>query len=104
MKTFTTSAQKTIRLSQDEILQKLENELSRSEKVIFENTKDENIREAKMKDGSMLVIASFIKDNGMTLAMIDHKKLSSKIKREDVQKKWRKKLDELFCEDLPSKK
>ncbi len=40
-----------------------------------------------MKDGSVLVIASFIKDNGFTLAMIDHKKISAEIKREDVRKK-----------------
>ncbi|MDQ2721551.1 MAG: hypothetical protein M3Z26_17575 [Bacteroidota bacterium] len=96
MKPYTTSAQKTIKLSQDESLQKLEDELTRSEKVIFENTNHENIRSAKMEDGSVLVIASFIKDNGLTLAMIDHKKISAETKREDVQKKWRNKSDKIF--------
>ncbi len=96
MKKFTTSAQKTVTLPKDVILEKLENEMSKDFELIFEKTKSDNIRKAKLKDGSSIVIASFDKENGKTLAMIDHKDLPEDFKRTDIQTKLRKKLDEIF--------
>ncbi len=96
MKKFTTSAQKTVTLPKDVILKKLEDEMSKDFELIFEKTKSDNIRKAKLKDGSSIVIASFDKENGKTLAMIDHKDLPEDFKRTDIQTKLRKKLDEIF--------
>ena len=96
MKKFTTSAQKTVTLPKDVILKKLEDYMSEDSDLIFEKTKSDNIREAKLKDGSTIVIASFDKKNGKTLAMIDHKDLSEDLERNEIQTKLRKKLDEIF--------
>ena len=96
MKSYTTSAQKTVSLPADKTLEKLQAEIGNAEGVVFKATNNKNIREAKMKDGSTLAIASFIKENGATLAMIDHKKVSEKTERSAVQKKWRNTLDALF--------
>jgi hypothetical protein len=73
MKKFTTSAQKTLTLTKEVILQKLEREMSKDPALVFEKTEADNIRKAKLKDGSEVVIASFDKDDGKTLAMIDFK-------------------------------
>ncbi len=70
--------------------------MSKDYKITFEATKSDNIREAKLNDGSTIVIASFDKENGKTLAMIDHKDLSENFKRNEIQSKLRKKLDEIF--------
>lgn len=96
MKRFTTSAQKTLMLPKDVILEKLESEMSKEADLIFEQTKSDNIRKAKLKDGSTLVIASFDKTDGKTLAMIDHKNLPQNLERDQVQPRLRKKLDEIF--------
>lgn len=96
MKKFTTSAQKTVKLPKDVILKKLEEEFSKDAELIFEETKSDNIRKAKLKDGSTVIIASFDKENGKTLAMIDHKDLSENFERNEIQTKLRKKLDKIF--------
>jgi len=96
MKKFTTSAQKTVTLPKGVILKMLEEEISKDSGLIFKETKVDNIREAKLKDGSTLVIASFDKENGKTLAMIDHKDLSEDFERKEIQTKLRNKLDEIF--------
>ena len=96
MKKFTTSAQKTVPLPKGVILKMLEEEISKDSGLIFKETKVDNIREAKLKDGSTLVIASFDKENGKTLAMIDHKDLSEDFERKEIQTKLRNKLDEIF--------
>lgn len=96
MKKFTTSAQKTVALPKEVTLKKLEDEISKDSELIFEETKSNNIRKAKLKDGSTIVIASFDKENGKTLAMIDYKDLSEDFKRSEIQKKLRKKLDDIF--------
>ncbi|MDQ6814285.1 MAG: hypothetical protein M3040_11140 [Bacteroidota bacterium] len=98
MKKFTTSAQKTLELPKNVILKKLEEEMTRESELVFVKTKSDNIRKAKLKDGSTNVIASFDKENGKTLAMIDHKDLSEDYNRTDIQTKLRKKLDKLFGE------
>jgi len=96
MKKFTTSAQKKVTLPKGVILKMLEEEISKDSGLIFKETKVDNIREAKLKDGSTLVIASFDKENGKTLAMIDHKDLSEDFERKEIQTKLRNKLDEIF--------
>lgn len=98
MKKFTTSAQKTVELPKNVILKKLEEEMIKESELVFVKTKSDNIRKAKLKDGSTIVIASFDKENGKTLAMIDHKDLSEDYNRTDIQTKLRKKLDKLFGE------
>ncbi len=96
MKKFTTSAQKTVTLPKDVILKKLAEEMSKDTDLIFGNTKQDNIRKAKLKDGSTIVIAGFDKDNGKTLAMIDHKDVPENFERNEIQTKLRKKLDKIF--------
>lgn len=96
MKPFTTSAQKTVNLNAAEALQKLEARLTSSEQLSFEKTPLPNMRKAKMKDGSTLVAASFVKDNGGTLAMIDHKNIPGGVDRLQMQKKWKTILEDIF--------
>ena len=96
MKAYTTSAQKTTKLSIEEILSKLEDGLNESGKLQFKPTKNTNILKAKMKDGSTLAIAGFEKKNGDSLAMIDHENVPAEIERETLQKKWKKKLNEIL--------
>ena len=96
MKKFTTSAQKTLTLPKDVILKKLEDEMIKDSELIFTKTKSDNIRKAKLKDGSTIVIAGFDKENGKTLAMIDHKGLSGNLKRDEVQGKLKDKLKKIF--------
>lgn len=96
MKKFTTSAQKTLTLSKDVILNKLETEMSKDSELVFKETKSDNIREAKLNNGSTVIIASFDKVNGKTLAMIDHKDLPEDFERKEIQTKLREKLDEIF--------
>ena len=96
MKKFTTSAQKTLTLPKEVILKKLEEEMSKNSELVFQKTKLDNIREAKLNNGSTVVIASFDKENGKTLAMIDHKDLSEDFERKEIQTKLREKLDEIF--------
>ena len=96
MKKFTTSAQKTLTLRKDVILEMLEDEMSKDAGLVFEKTKSEDIRKALLKDGSTIIIASFEKENGKTLAMIDHKNLSEDFERSEVQTKLKKKLDKIF--------
>jgi hypothetical protein len=96
MKRFTTSAQKTLSLPKDVILKKLEDEMSKDNDLVFRDTKIESIKEAKLKDGSKLIIAAFNKENGKTLAMIDHKDLPIANIRVDIQKSLRKTLDKMF--------
>ncbi len=96
MKKFTTSAQKTLSLSKEAILKKLEEEMTKDTSLVFEDTTRANIKEAKLKDGSKLIIASFDKENGKTLAMIDHKDLPDDGVRSEIQKKLRQKLDKIF--------
>ena len=96
MKKFTTSAQKTLSLPKEVILKKLEDEMTKDGSLVFENTARENIREAKLKDGSKLIIASFDKGNGKTLAMIDHKDLPDNEVRSEIQEKLKQKLTEIF--------
>jgi hypothetical protein len=95
-KKFTTSAQKTLMLSKEDILKTLEGEMSKELKIDFEKTSRSNIKKAKLKDGSVVIIAGFEKENGKTLAMIDHKDLSSNIERVVIQNNLRRKLDEIF--------
>ncbi|MBD1395503.1 hypothetical protein [Mucilaginibacter glaciei] len=96
MKKFTTSAQKTLSLSKEVILQRLETEMSRDSKLIFKETNKENIKEAKLIDGSVLVIASFDKEDGKTLAMIDFKDVPEEFDRQKIQKHLRNRLDKIF--------
>ena len=96
MKPFTTSAQKTITLDQTKAISRLKKEMEKETGKPFIKTSNKNIIEAKLDDGSTLAIAGFPKENGTTIVMIDHKNLSGTLKRDDIQKKWRKKLDELF--------
>ena len=98
MKKFTTSAQKTVELPKNVILKKLQAEMTKGSELVFEKTKSDNIRKAKLKDGNTIVIASFDKENGKRLAMIDHKYLSEDCNRTEIQTKLRKKLDKLFVE------
>ena len=95
MKKFTTSAQKTTTLPKAAILKKLANEIGK-DGTVFKKTTSENIRKAVLPDGSTLVIASFDKENGKTLAMIDHKNLPDPRNRNKVQKGLRKTLDNIF--------
>ncbi len=96
MKKFTTSAQKTLTLPKEVILKKLEDEMTKDAELIFTQTNSPNIRKAKMKDGSTIVIASFDKENGKTLAMIDHKNLSEYFEREEIKLRLKKKLETIF--------
>jgi hypothetical protein len=96
MKPFTTSAQKTINLEAGEALQKLDSRLSNLEQVSFEKTAVPFIRKATMKDGSTLVAASFVKDNGGTLAMIDQEDVPGGVDRLQLQKKWKDILEDIF--------
>ena len=96
MNKFTTSAQKTLLLSKDTILKMLEVEMSKDASLVFHNTQRENIKEAKLKDGSKLVIAVFNKENGKTLAMIDHKNIPAGTVRSEIQRKLRQKLNKIF--------
>jgi len=95
-KKITTSAQKTLSLPKDVILKKLEDEMTKDTSLVFQATKRENIKEAKLKDGSKIVIATFDKDNGKTLAMIDHKDLPNNKVRSEIQNSIRQKLDKIF--------
>jgi len=96
MKKFTTSAQKTLTLPKADILIKLEEEMTRDADLTFEDTKVANIRQAKLADGSKVVIAAFDKDQGKTLAMIDFKDVPGDLERSAVQNKLRKILDDIF--------
>ena len=96
MKKFTTSTQKTVKLSKYVVLEKLEKQITKVSELIFEKTKSDDIRKAKLKDGSTLLIASFDKENGKTLAIIDHKNLSEEHNRNEIQMKFRKTLDKIF--------
>lgn len=96
MKKFTTSAQKTLSLPKAVILQKLETGMTSGSALVFQATKRENIKEATLKDGSKLVIASFDKEGGKTLAMIDLKDVPGDNDRFEIQKSLRQKLDTLF--------
>jgi hypothetical protein len=96
MKKFTTSAQKTVSLPKDIVLKKLEDEMCKDSELIFKQTKFDNIRKAKLKDGSTIVIASFDKENSKTVAMIDHKNLPENLERNEIQTSLRKKLDKIF--------
>ena len=96
MKKFTTSAQKTLSLSKNTILKKLESEIVSGKALIFEATKNEDVKQASLQDGSKLVIASFDKENGKTLAMIDHKDIPGNKVRSKIQKGLRQKLDKIF--------
>lgn len=93
---FTTSAQKTLSWSKEVILEKLEDEITKGTGLIFQVTRVENIKEAKLKDGSKIVIASFDKDNGKALAMIDHKDIPENQLRSEIQRGLRQKLDKIF--------
>ena len=97
MKPYTTSSQKTTRLSIEDILEKLETDLQKTENLTFSQTKNVNILKAKMKDGSTLAIAGFEKENGLSLAMIDHENVPSDVSRNTLQKKWKDKLNKLFA-------
>ena len=96
-KKFTTSAQKTLSLPKHVILKKLEDEMTKDKTLIFQKTNRKNIKEAKLKDGSKLVIATFEKENGKTLAMIDHKDLPKNKVRAEIQQSLRQKLDKIFA-------
>ena len=96
MKRFTTSAQKTLAITKEVILKKLENEMSKDRNLTFMATKIENLKEAKLDDGSKLIIAAFDKENGKTLAMIDHKDVPGTASRQAIQHELRKKLDGMF--------
>ncbi len=96
MKKFTTSAQKTLTLPKEAVLKKLEEEMSKDPELIFEKTKLDNIRKAKLKNGSVMIIASFEKDKGKTLAMIDYKDLPATFERKEIQKQLRNRLDDIF--------
>jgi hypothetical protein len=92
---ITTSAQKTLNLHKDKILKKLVNEVGKEENLKFSKTKNPNLYSAEMKDGSQLYVASFEKENGKGLAMIDHKNINSN-KRSTLQKKWKQTLEKIF--------
>ncbi len=96
IKKFTTSAQKTLTLPKEVILQMLEDEITQDPQIIFENTKIENIKKAKLKNGSELVIASFDKEDGKTLAMIDLKNISNDLDRKKIQTELKNKLEKIF--------
>ena len=95
-KTFTTSAQKTIALSTNKILKLLNDHFTAETGLTFKETARKNILEAKMKDGSKLIIAAFEKENGKSLAMVDHKDLPNSNNRTAIQRGLRKTLDGIF--------
>jgi hypothetical protein len=95
-KKFTTSAQKTLSLTKVVIIKKLEDEMSKDTGLVFQATKRENIKQAKLKDGSKIIIAAFDKADGKTLAMIDHKDLPIYKVRAEIQNSIRQKLDKIF--------
>lgn len=86
-------------LSKRSILQKLEEQLSNGKTIKFTNTSRTNIKQAKLSDGSTLVIAAFDKDNGKTLAMIDHKNLPGDKDRNKIQLHLRQTIDRIFSPD-----
>ena len=94
MKRFTTSAQKTLPITKDEIIEKLSEEMSKD--LAFTSTKNKYIKEAKLKDGSKVIIAAFDKENSKSLAMIDHKLLPETVKRSEVQEELKSILNKVF--------
>lgn len=97
-KKYTTSAQRTLTLPKDVILKKLEYELTKDRGLVFQAIKLKNIKEAKLKDGSKIVIASFDKPIGKTLAMIGHKNVPKIKDRSEVHSNIKKTLMNIFPE------
>ena len=95
-KLITTSAQKTVSISQKNIIRKLKNEIENIENIKFNVTRsNKSIMTSSLKDGSEITIASFEKKNGKNLAMIDIKGILES-QRNEKQSFWRQILDQLF--------
>ena len=96
MKKITTSAQKSLQIDKRTAIKQLLASVSTDKNVVFIKTGNPSIYKAKLKDQSELIIAGFEKENGKTLAMIDHKNIPED-QRQVQQKYWRNLLDKLFA-------
>jgi len=94
-KRVTTSAQKTVRMAKDLSLRRLQATIGDQESVSFEATANPDILVAQLEDGSKLYVASFDKDDGRSIAMIDHKDVDE-ASRERWHQHWRQSIDEIF--------
>ena len=96
MKKITTSAQKSLKIDKSTAIKQLLAEVSTDKHVVFTQTSNPSIYKAKLKDQSELIVAGFEKEDGKTLAMIDHKNILED-QRQAQQKHWRNLLDKLFA-------
>lgn len=91
----TTSAQKTVPLTRAAALERLRDAVAEQESVTFGATGKPDIESAELDDGSVLVVAAFDKDDGRSVAMIDHRGVLAS-ERERWQRHWRRSIDAVF--------